>query len=115
MQGHAAAFLAGSREEIGVNKSTTTSLMPVPHASSSFDVRVFLVQQVLGDSALLELATGCDSSLVQLDLSSCSFVTDAALLASLLKCPFLSDLTLSGCAQISDQVLFSFAHSCRAA
>eukprot|EP00903_Cladosiphon_okamuranus_P008897 g8516.t1 len=89
---------------------TLKALAPVLHR------RVFSLDfskaKVLGDSALLKLATGCDSSLLQLDLSSCSFVTDAGLLASLLKCPFLSDLTLSGCAQISDQTAFHLPHRC---
>lgn len=60
--------------------------------------------KVVGDSALLELANGCDSALMQLDLSGCRFVTDTGLLAMLLKCPGLRDLTLSGCCGISDQV-----------
>eukprot|EP00752_Nemacystus_decipiens_P016190 g14477.t1 len=72
----------------------------------------FSKTKVLGDSALLMLATGCDSSLLQLDLSSCSFVTDVGLLAALLKCPFLRDLTLSGCAQISDQTAFHLPQRC---
>lgn len=69
---------------------------------------LFLVRQVLGDAALLLLATGCNSALLQLDLSSCCYVTDAGLLAALLRCPLLRDLTLSGCAQITDQVLLFF-------
>lgn len=60
--------------------------------------------KVVGDSALLQLAIGCDSALMQLDLSGCRFVTDAGLLATLVKCPDLRDLTLSGCRGISDQV-----------
>ncbi|CAN0335553.1 unnamed protein product [Hapterophycus canaliculatus] len=60
-------------------------------------------RQVVGDSALLELANGCDSSLAKLDLSGCSFVSDHGMLAALLKCPGLEDLTLSGCGGITDQ------------
>lgn len=69
-------------------------------------MRAYSWRQVLGDSALLKLAAGCDSALLQLDLSSCCFVTDTGLLAALHRCPCLRDLTLSGCAQITDQVLF---------
>lgn len=61
------------------------------------------IDQVVGDSALLELANGCDSALLKLDLSACGFVTDAGILAMLVKCPRLTDLGLSGCGQVSDQ------------
>ncbi|CAM9492561.1 unnamed protein product [Ectocarpus sp. 4 AP-2014] len=68
--------------------------------------------KVVGDSALLELANGCDSSLVQLNLSSCCFITDGALLATLLKCPGLKDLTLSGCRGITDETAYHLPHRC---
>ncbi|CAM9875042.1 unnamed protein product [Ectocarpus sp. 8 AP-2014] len=68
--------------------------------------------KVVGDSALLELANGCDSSLVQLNLSSCCFITDGALLTTLLKCPDLKDLTLSGCRGITDEAAYHLPHRC---
>ncbi|CBJ48464.1 Hypothetical leucine rich repeat protein [Ectocarpus siliculosus] len=68
--------------------------------------------KIVGDSALLELANGCDSSLVQLNLSSCCFITDGALLATLLKCPGVKDLTLSGCRGITDETAYHLPHRC---
>lgn len=58
----------------------------------------------LGDSALLELANGCDSGLVHLDLSNCHFVTNAGIIGALLKCPAIKSLSLSGCYRITDEV-----------
>lgn len=58
----------------------------------------------LGDSALLELATGCDSGLLHLNLNACRFVTDAGILGAILKCPAIRSLSLSGCGLISDEV-----------
>lgn len=58
----------------------------------------------LGDSALLEVANGCDSGLLQLDLSTCRFVTDAGILGTLLRCPAIRYLSLSGCDRITDEV-----------
>lgn len=58
----------------------------------------------LGDSALLELATGCDSGLVHLNLNACGFVTDAGILGTILRCPAIRSLSLSGCGLISDEV-----------
>ncbi|CAM9297360.1 unnamed protein product [Scytosiphon promiscuus] len=68
--------------------------------------------KVVGDSALLELANGCGSSLAKLDLSGCCFVSDHGMLAALLKCPGLVDLTLSGCSGITDQTIFHLPHRC---
>lgn len=73
------------------------------HALDAHALGLLYNGQIVGDSALLELANGCSSALLQLDLSSCGFVTDAGLLGMLLKCPGLTDLGLSGCGQISDQ------------
>lgn len=58
----------------------------------------------LGDSALCELANGCGSGLVRLDLSACRFVTDAGVLGALLRCPAIRLLSLSGCDGVTDEV-----------
>lgn len=60
--------------------------------------------KIVGDSALLELATGCDSGLVHLNLNACRFVTDAGILGALLRCPAMRSLSLSGCDLITDEV-----------
>lgn len=67
---------------------------------NSFDCK----RSRLGDSALLQLATGCGSGLKQLDLSECPFVTDSGILVILPKCPAIEELSLSGCDRVSDQV-----------
>lgn len=61
----------------------------------------------LGDSALYELALGCGSGLVRLDLSACRFVTDAGVLGALLRCPAIRSLSLSGCDGVTDEVRVS--------
>lgn len=60
--------------------------------------------RLLGDSALLELASGCNQGLVHLDINACRFVTDAGVLGVLIRCPALRSISMSGCGLISDQV-----------
>lgn len=60
----------------------------------------------VGDSALLELANGCESGLLHLDLNACPFVTDTGIVSVLLKCPAIRSLSLSGCHHVTDQVRF---------
>ncbi|CAM9552557.1 unnamed protein product [Laminaria digitata] len=64
----------------------------------------------LGDSALCELANGCGSGLVRLDLSACRFVTDAGVLGALLRCPAIRSLSLSGCDGVTDETAHHLPH-----
>ena len=58
----------------------------------------------IGNSALLQLASGCGSCLVHLDLSECLFLGNNGILDLMFKCPSIRTLSLSGCNRVSDQV-----------
>lgn len=58
----------------------------------------------MGNSALLELANGCGTGLVCLDLGGCRLVTNAGVLAVLSRCHKVSSLGLSGLDRVTDEV-----------
>lgn len=91
-------FLGGSRmAKMEVSKALAPILQ---HHVDRFDCS----RSRIGDSALLQLANGCGSALIHLNLRECPFVADSGILGVMLKCPSIKTLSLSGCNRLSDQV-----------
>ncbi|CAM9352096.1 unnamed protein product [Ascophyllum nodosum] len=91
-------FSRGSRmAQMEISKA----LAPIMrHHINSFDCS----RSRIGNSALLQLASGCGSGLVHLDLSECLFLGNNGILDLMFKCPSIRTLSLSGCNRVSDQV-----------